>query len=106
MTVTPGTDTAMMLGLVHTLVSEGLHDQAFLDRYTRRAHAIDSRLFSLPGVPAERRGDVTPLVQAAETRWLRELAVEGGTIDLRPLAHTTGLSSLRTLTLRRTGPIG
>lgn len=34
MTVTPGTDTAMMLGLVHTLVSEGLHDQAFLDRYT------------------------------------------------------------------------
>ncbi len=34
LTVTPATDTAMMLGLVHTLVSEGLHDQAFLDRYT------------------------------------------------------------------------
>ncbi|WP_426958975.1 molybdopterin guanine dinucleotide-containing S/N-oxide reductase [Muricoccus radiodurans] len=30
----PGTDTALMLALVHTLVSEGLHDQAFLDRYT------------------------------------------------------------------------
>lgn len=30
----PGTDTALMLGVVHTLVSEGLHDQAFLDRYT------------------------------------------------------------------------
>jgi len=26
----PGTDTAMMLGLAHTLVSEGLHDRAFL----------------------------------------------------------------------------
>jgi len=26
----PGTDTALMLGLVHTLVSEGLHDRAFL----------------------------------------------------------------------------
>ena len=30
----PGTDTALMLALVHTLVSEGLHDQAFLARYT------------------------------------------------------------------------
>jgi len=30
----PGTDTALMIGLVHTLVNEGLHDQAFLDRYT------------------------------------------------------------------------
>jgi biotin/methionine sulfoxide reductase len=30
----PGTDTALMLALVHTLVSEGLHDRAFLDRCT------------------------------------------------------------------------
>jgi biotin/methionine sulfoxide reductase len=30
----PGSDTALMLALVHTLVSEGLHDQAYLDRYT------------------------------------------------------------------------
>ena len=30
----PGTDTALMLALVHTLVTEGLHDRAFLDRYT------------------------------------------------------------------------
>lgn len=30
----PGTDTALMLGLVHTLVTEGLHDRAFLERYT------------------------------------------------------------------------
>lgn len=30
----PGSDTALMLGLAHVLVSEGLHDQAFLDRYT------------------------------------------------------------------------
>ena len=29
-----GTDTALMIGIVHTLVSEGLHDQAFLERYT------------------------------------------------------------------------
>src|SRR3954470_8992068 len=30
----PGTDTAIMLGLAHTLVTEGLHDAAFLERYT------------------------------------------------------------------------
>jgi biotin/methionine sulfoxide reductase len=30
----PGTDTALMLALVHTLVVEGLHDRDFLDRYT------------------------------------------------------------------------
>jgi biotin/methionine sulfoxide reductase len=30
----PGTDTAIMMGLAHTLVAEGLHDQAFLERYT------------------------------------------------------------------------
>ena len=32
--IRPGTDTAMMLALCHTLLVEGLHDQAFLDRYT------------------------------------------------------------------------
>jgi len=30
----PSTDTALMLGLAHTLVSEDLHDRAFLQRYT------------------------------------------------------------------------
>ncbi len=30
----PGTDAALMLALVHTLIIEGLHDLAFLERYT------------------------------------------------------------------------
>ena len=30
----PGSDTALMLGLAHTLVAEGLHDRQFLMRYT------------------------------------------------------------------------
>lgn len=30
----PGSDTAIMLALCHTLLVEGLHDQGFLDRYT------------------------------------------------------------------------
>ncbi len=30
----PGSDVALMMGLAHTLLVNGLHDQAFLDRYT------------------------------------------------------------------------
>lgn len=29
----PGTDAALIAGMIHTMVSEGLHDQAFLDKY-------------------------------------------------------------------------
>ena len=32
--IEPATDTALMLALAHTLLTEGLHDRAFLDRYT------------------------------------------------------------------------
>jgi len=31
--IRPGTDVALMLGLMHTLLTEGLHDTAFLARY-------------------------------------------------------------------------
>jgi biotin/methionine sulfoxide reductase len=31
--IRPGTDVALMLGIAHTLVTEGRHDRAFLDRY-------------------------------------------------------------------------
>src|SRR3546814_5679155 len=32
--IRPGTDVAVMLAMAHTLLTEGLHDQAFLQRYT------------------------------------------------------------------------
>jgi biotin/methionine sulfoxide reductase len=34
LSIVPGTDVALMLGLAHVLVSEELHDREFLDRYT------------------------------------------------------------------------
>ena len=36
--------------------------KAFVETYTHKAHFIDVRDLSLPGVPAEMRGDVSPLV--------------------------------------------
>ena len=36
----PNTDTALMLGLAHTLVAEGLHDRAFLARYCVGLRAV------------------------------------------------------------------
>ena len=38
--IVPGSDTAVMLALAHVLVTEGLHDRAFLDRYTVGADAL------------------------------------------------------------------
>jgi len=34
MSINPGTDVALMLAIVHTLVTAGLHNKAFLERYT------------------------------------------------------------------------
>jgi biotin/methionine sulfoxide reductase len=50
----PGTDTALMLALVHTLVAEGLHDRDFLDRYTVGWPAFESYLLGkVDGLPKD-----------------------------------------------------
>ena len=42
--IRPGTDVALMLGLAHTLVTEGLHDRTFLDRYCAGYERFESYL--------------------------------------------------------------
>ncbi|MCZ4311947.1 molybdopterin guanine dinucleotide-containing S/N-oxide reductase [Comamonadaceae bacterium G21597-S1] len=52
----PGTDTALMLALVHVLVSEGLHDRSFIDRYCDGWPAFEDYLLgrndNVPKTPA------------------------------------------------------
>jgi biotin/methionine sulfoxide reductase len=48
----PGSDTALMLALAHTLVSEGLHDRAFIERYCDGWAAFEDYLLGRSdGVP-------------------------------------------------------
>ena len=42
--IRPGTDVALMLGLAHTLVTEGRHDRAFLDRFCVGWEAFEAYL--------------------------------------------------------------
>ncbi|MEF3116661.1 SIS domain-containing protein [Streptomyces chrestomyceticus] len=59
--------------------------KAFLDKYTRKAHYVDSRLFSLPGVPEAVRGDITPIaLDVFGTRLARHYeSVRGHDLDKR-----------------------
>jgi biotin/methionine sulfoxide reductase len=43
--IRPGTDVALMLGVAHTLVSEGRHDRTFLDRYCVGWEIFEDYLF-------------------------------------------------------------
>ncbi|RAI58111.1 molybdopterin guanine dinucleotide-containing S/N-oxide reductase [Roseicella frigidaeris] len=66
--LTPNTDTALMLALMHTLAAAGLHDRAFLDRYATGWPELEAYLFGredgqpkdaawaagITGIPAER----------------------------------------------------
>lgn len=56
----PGSDTAIMMGLAHTLLSEDLHDPAFLSRYTVGFDRVSAHL----------RGELDGVVKDAD--WASE----------------------------------
>lgn len=84
--IRPGTDVALMLGLAHYLIREGLHDLAFLDRYTVGFDQFESYVVGandgtpktanwasdICGIPAE---DIEALAQQiAQTRCMITMA--------------------------------
>lgn len=67
--IKPGTDVALMLGLAHVLVTEELHDRAFLDRYTVGYERFEAYLFG--------RGDGQP----KDADWAAKIcSIDAGTI--------------------------
>lgn len=77
--IRPNTDAALMLGLMHTLLSEGLHDRAFLDRYTVGFERLDAYLLGeTDGVPktAEWASAITEIDAGAIRSLARRMAAE------------------------------
>ncbi len=59
--ITPGTDAALVLALIHVLVAEGLHDPAFLAAHTVGWEALAARAAAWP---PERAAAITGLTAA------------------------------------------
>jgi biotin/methionine sulfoxide reductase len=75
--VIPATDVALMLGLAHTLVAEGLHDKAFLDRYCAGYGTFERYLLGeADGVPKDAAwaGPVCGIEPEAIRRLARRMA--------------------------------
>ncbi len=75
--VVPATDTALMLGLAHTLVSEGLHDKEFLGRYCAGYGTFERYLLGdADGVPKDAAwaGPVCGIKPEAIRRLARRMA--------------------------------
>ncbi len=93
----PGTDAALALGMMHVMVTEGLHQQAWIDAYTIGWERLLERILEFP---PERASLITGV--AEET--IRELARAYATITPALLRvtdginrHTNGGQTVRTL---------
>ena len=93
----PGTDAALALGMMHVIVTEGLHDQRYLDDYCNGWAELRARLTSYPparaaelsGVPAE---EIVRLARAyATTRPAMIRTLVG------PEKHANGGRNFRTI---------
>ncbi|MEZ5924220.1 MAG: molybdopterin-dependent oxidoreductase [Hyphomicrobiaceae bacterium] len=81
----PGSDTALMLGLAHTLVAEDLHDRQFLTRYTTGYDRFEPYLMGvLDGQPKD--ADWAARLTGLEAGTIRGLA--------RRMAHTRTMITL------------
>jgi anaerobic selenocysteine-containing dehydrogenase len=93
----PGTDAALALGMMHVIVAEGLHDQAYLDAYCSGWPELRARLAEYP--PA-RAAELTGLPADEIVRLARAYATTRPAM-IRTLVgaekHATGGTSFRTI---------
>jgi biotin/methionine sulfoxide reductase len=64
----PGSDTALMLGMLHTLVSEGLHDRGFLEHYCEGWSTFEDYLLGRSDGVAKTAGWAAALCGLSERR--------------------------------------
>ncbi|UTW11169.1 molybdopterin guanine dinucleotide-containing S/N-oxide reductase [Marinobacterium rhizophilum] len=104
----PGSDTAIMLALAHTLLVENLHDQAFLDRYTVGFDEVKAYLVGdkdgiaktaewaskLSDIPADRIRTLARQMAASRTFICTAAGVQRGEHGEQPLWGTITLASM------------
>ena len=99
--IRPGTDTAMMLALCQTLLSEGLADRAFLERYCTGAQTFEASLDGrtpewaegITGVPAARIRALAREMAAARTMISTAWALQRGDHGEQPFWATVALAA-------------
>lgn len=106
--VRPNTDAAFMLALAHTLVSEDLHDKAFLDKYTIGFERFRPYLMgetdgqaknaswaaSITGIPAEDIQTLARRMAASRTMISTAWALQRGEYGEQPVWLTVVLACL------------
>lgn len=104
----PGSDTAVMMGMAHLLIAEGLHDQAFLDRYTVGHEQVRAYLFGetdgvvkdlawaarLSGLDATRLAELTREMAAGRTLITTTAGIQRADFGEQPLWMTVTLAAL------------
>nr|WP_254429211.1 MULTISPECIES: molybdopterin-dependent oxidoreductase [unclassified Ruegeria] len=104
----PGTDTAVMMGLAHTLLTEGLHDRGFLDRYTVGFDKFAAYLrgeddgikksagwaASISGISAERISSLAREMAAGRTMVACAAALQRADYGEQPLWMTVTLAAM------------
>ncbi|HKA12845.1 MAG TPA: molybdopterin-dependent oxidoreductase [Candidatus Dormibacteraeota bacterium] len=93
----PGTDAALALGMMHVIVTEGLHDQKYLDDYCNGWPDIRARLASYPPTQA---GELTGVPAAEIVRLARAYATTRPAMIrtlVGPEKHANGGRNFRTI---------
>lgn len=108
LTPRPGTDTAVMMGIAHTLLTENLHDQAFLDRYTVGFERLEAYLRGdrdgvaktaawaarISGLPAERIERLAREMAAERTLVCTAASLQRADYGEQPLWMTLALAAM------------
>ncbi|MEM8627734.1 MAG: molybdopterin-dependent oxidoreductase, partial [Pseudomonadota bacterium] len=104
----PGSDTSIMLALAHTLLVEGLHDQAFLKRYARGFAEVEAYLrgakdgveksaewaSALSDIPAERIRSLAREMASSRTLVSCAAALQRAENGEQPLWATVTLAAM------------
>ena len=104
----PGSDTAIMMGLAHTIYSEGLHDQRFLDRCTVGFDKVAAYLTGstdgvvkdadwaagISGMPAERIRSLARQLASERTLICTSVSLQRADFGEQPLWMTVTLAAM------------